>query len=441
MSAAPSPGLRLSNHLAVRMTRHHLHYAWLVAALTFMTMLMMAAALGLPGALILPLGKEFGWTTRQISSALAIRFALYGLLGPFTALMIGRLGARTVMLAGLLLVGGSMALATVMDSLWQLFVLWGLVLGIGSGMTAIVLGAAVANHWFETQRGLVVGLLTASAATGQLLFLPLAAALISAHGWRAAVLPVVIGTVVVGLLVLLLMRNRPQDLGLQPFGSHPDSAAQANAANRLTDADQLTWRTPFAVLRQAMGVPTFWLLFGTFFICGLSTNGLIQTHFITLCSDRGMGAVPAAAALAMMGTFDLIGTIASGWLSDRYDNRKLLAVYYGLRGLSLFWLPQSAFSLSGLALFNVFYGLDWIATVPPTVRLTNQHFGPTRAAMVFGWVFAGHQLGSATAAYGAGWSRSFWLTYTPAIYAAACACVLAAGISLLITRAPGGQPA
>ena len=422
--------LTVSSWVARRMQHTGLHYAWLAAALTFLTMLMMAAALGLPGALMLPLGTEFGWTTRQVSSALAIRFALYGLLGPFTALLIARLGARRVMLAGLTLVGTSMALATRMHSLWQLFVLWGLLLGIGSGMTAIVLGAAVAGSWFERQRGLVVGLLTASAATGQLLFLPLAATLIARQGWRAAVLPVVLGTVVVALLVWLLMRDRPAELGLQAFGGGPAAAGAAPASVPAA----LTWQTPFRVMADASRVPAFWLLFFTFFICGLSTNGLIQTHFISLCSDRGMGAVAAASALAMMGTFDLVGTIASGWLSDRYDNRKLLAVYYGLRGLSLFWLPQSEFTLAGLALFNVFYGLDWIATVPPTVRLAGQYFGASRAPMVFGWIFAGHQLGSATAAYMAGWTRSLWLTYTPAVYGAATTCLIATVLCLLLRR-------
>ncbi len=421
---------------AAWLDRHHVHYAWIVAAVTFCTMLVLSAALGLPGALMLPLGREFGWTTAMISAALALRFALYGLLGPFTALLIDRLGARSVMLCGLGLVGSSMALALLMQQFWQLFVLWGVLLGLGSGLTALVLGASVANRWFVRQRGLVVGLLTASAATGQLLFLPLAASLVERYGWRWAVAPMLICSALVIGLVVVLMRDRPEAVGLQAFGAAPqgapDSGGRAPIAPPAPAAPVLAWSAPFTVLRDACQVPVFWILFASFFICGLSTNGLIQTHFITLCSDRGLAPVAAASVLAMMGAFDLVGTILSGWLSDRVDNRRLLCVYYGLRGLALLWLPSAQFTITGLSLFAVFYGLDWIATVPPTVRLCAQHFGPQRGTLVFGWVFAGHQLGAAVAASGAGLSRSILASYTPALYAAALACLLGAGLVLVI---------
>jgi len=394
-------------------------------------MLTTSAALGLPGAFLKPLTREMGWNTDQISSILAFRFALFGLMAPFSAILMERFGVRNVVCAALALIAGGMALATVVTQLWQLFLAWGVMLGIGSGMTALVLAAVVANRWFSARRGLVIGLLTASSATGQLAFLPLAAWLIEHMGWRVAVLPVLVGCAVLAVLVFALMRNRPADVGLAAFGEVPAAVAVAPAA----PPAPLTLRGPFVVLRDAMGNQTFWVLAGTFFICGLSTNGLIQTHFIALCGDFGMGPVPAASALAMMGAFDFVGTILSGWLSDRYDNRKLLFWYYGLRGLSLLWLPHSTFTLYGLSIFAMFYGLDWIATVPPTVKLAATAFGRDRAPMVFGWIFAAHQIGAATAAFGAGLSRTLLLTYTPALYAAGAACFVAALLALFARRA------
>src|SRR5476649_2269281 len=377
--------------------RRGIHFSWVIVAITFLTALTSSAALGLPGAMMQPLSKEFGWDTEQISSALAVRFVLFGLMRPFSAILMERFGLRNVVVTALSLVAGGLALATRMTQFWQLVVLWGVMLGVGSGMTALVLNAVVSNRWFDTHRGLVVGLLTASSATGQLIFLPVSAWLIGHFGWRMAVLPIFIGCTLVAVLVLLFMRNRPM---------------------------HITFATPFQVLRSVSGSRVFWIMFGTFFICGLSTNGLIQTHFISLCGDAGLSAVPAASVLAMMGAFDLVGTITSGWLSDRYDNRKLLFWYYGLRGLSLLWLPYSEFTLYGLSLFAMFYGLDWIATVPPTVRLVASTFGKERAGMVFGWVFAGHQLGAATAAYGAGRIRTLMMTYNPALFAAGAACIV-----------------
>jgi MFS family permease len=412
--------------------RHDIHYAWVVMAVVFLTMLISAAALGLPGVFLRPLSHEFGWSNGQISSALAMRFILYGLLGPFAAILIERFGLRRVVCSALLLIAFGLLLATQMRALWQLFALWGLALGAGSGLIALVLGATVANRWFEQRRGLVLGLLTASSATGQLLFLPLVASLIEHHGWRVAVTPVVGGCLAIALLAITLLRDRPQDLGLRPFG--------ADAAT--PELKPPLWRPgfgePLRVLRSVSGSATFWVLLGTFFVCGLSTSGLIQTHFVSLCSDYGLASIPAASVLAMIGFFDFFGTIASGWLSDRFDNRKLLFWYYGLRGLSLLWLPHSDFTLYGLSLFAIFYGLDWVATVPPTVKPTTVAFDRNRSAMIFGWIFAGHQLGGAAAAYGAGLTRTVLLTYSPAIYAAGFACLLAA-IAILSLQHTGGR--
>ena len=422
----------IANTLSQRLQRRGIHYAWVIVVLTFLTGLASSAALGLPGALLQPVSREFGWGVDQVSSALAVRFALFGLMGPFSAILMERFGLRNVVVSALGLVTAGSLLALGMTQFWQLVLLWGVMLGVGSGMTALVLSAVVSNRWFETRRGLVVGMLTASSATGQLVFLPVGAWLVEHFGWRMAVLPVLVACGLVALMVFVFMRNRPADLGLAPFGAAQPGAAPAAAP----PATAPGFAAPFRVLREVSGSAVFWLLAGSFFICGLSTNGLIQTHFISLCGDAGLGPVPAASVLAMMGAFDLVGTVLSGWLSDRYDNRKLLAWYYGLRGLSLLWLPYSGFTLYGLSLFAMFYGLDWIATVPPTVRLTASTFGKEKAGMVFGWIFAAHQLGAAVAAFGAGQVRTLLLTYNPALYTAGAACLVAAMMVLAVRLRP-----
>ncbi|HEY4317507.1 MAG TPA: MFS transporter [Herbaspirillum sp.] len=424
--------------LANWLSRRRIHYGWVIVALTFLTMLTSSAALGLPGVLIQPLNKEFGWNTEQISSVLALRFALYGLLGPFSAILIERHGMRKIMCTALMLIAASMALVTLANQLWQLFILWGLILGLGSGMTALVLGAMTANRWFEKRRGLVIGMLTASSATGQLIFLPVAAWLIEHLGWRGAVLPVFLSCLFAAILAFVFMRDRPEEVGARAFGIAADAPLPP-----VTNAKTVRhgFLEPLRVLRGVVGDRTFLILAATFFICGMSTNGLIQTHFISLCGDYGLTAIPAAGVLAMMGGFDFFGTIMSGWLSDRYDSRKLLFWYYSLRGLSLFWLPHSTFSLYGLSIFAMFYGLDWIATVPPTVKLAAAGFGKERAGMVFGWIFAAHQLGAAVAAYGAGSIRTILLTYTPALYIAGAMCLVAGLIAMGIERPRPATPA
>ncbi len=421
----------LAQTLSDRLQGRGVHYAWVVATLAFLTMLTSAAALGLPGAFLRPLSREFGWSLEQMSSALAVRFALYGLLGPFAAVFMTRYGLRRMICLAMVLMASGLAMATRMHALWQLVALWGVTLGVGSGLTALVLGATVVNRWFVQRRGLVLGMLTASSATGQLVFLPLAAWLIERFGWRLALLPIGTLCLMVFALALLFMRSRPEDLGLRPYGADPLAAAEP--APRALGLGE-----PLSALVGATRIPMFWVLAGTFFVCGLSTNGLIQTHFISLCSDYGLAAVPAASVLAMIGAFDFVGTIGSGWLSDRFDNRKLLFWYYGLRGLSLLWLPYSGFTLYGLSLFAMFYGLDWVATVPPTVRLASATFDRVRGPMIFGWIFASHQLGGAVAAYGAGLTRTVLLSYNPALFAAGAACLLAA-LSVLLVPLPGAE--
>jgi MFS family permease len=415
--------------LAVALARRNIHYGWVVVAVTFLAMLVTAGAMGAPGVLIVPLEREFGWDNAQISTALALRLLLFGLFGPFAAAFMNRFGVRRVTICALTLIAAGLLASLAMTRVWQLVLLWGVVVGIGTGLTAIVLAATVATRWFTKRRGLVVGLLTASSATGQLVFLPLIAELTGRFGWRLALVFVCGLLVPAAIVALLLMRDRPSDLNLPPYGESavtPPPPAGSGLVSLLL--------SPFAVLNEAARVPLFWVLFATFFICGASTNGLIQTHFITLCGDYGLAAVGAASVLAMMGVFDFFGTIGSGWLSDRFDNRWLLFWYYGLRGLSLLYLPFTDFTFYGLSLFAVFYGLDWIATVPPTVKLTADRFGRERAGVVFAWVFAGHQIGAASAAFGAGFSRTEFASYLPAFFAAGALCIIAAALVLTIAK-------
>lgn len=416
--------------LARRLAARGMHYAWVMAGVTFLVMLATAAAMGLPGVLIVPLEQAMGWSAADISGPLALRLVLFGLMAPFAAALLQRFGLRRVVFAALILIIAGLTLAAFATRLWQIWLGWGVMVGLGTGMTAIVLGATVASRWFVARRGLVVGMLTASTATGQLLFLPLGAFLATHLGWRAAVLPAAGICLFGGALMLLFGRDHPGELGLPAYG---ESLVEPPPENRGNPA-----RAALATLGDASTSPIFWMLFFTFFVCGLSTNGLVQTHFIPLCHDFGLPEVTAASMLAAVGIFDFIGTILSGWLSDRFDSRLLLGWYYGLRGLSLLWLPSSTFTFYGLSLFAVFYGLDWVATVPPTIRLAGATFGRERAGMVFGWVFMAHQLGAAVAAYGGGLSRSLAGSYLPAFYTAGIACLLAslAALTARTRRAP-----
>ncbi|MBX4933507.1 MFS transporter [Rhizobium bangladeshense] len=427
----------VSTALASSLARRNIHYGWIVVAATFLTMLVTAGAMGAPGVLIKPLQDEFGWETSQISSALAVRLILFGLMGPFAAAFMNYFGVRKVIVFAMALIGSGFIGSLFMTKLWHLLALWGIVVGFGTGLTAMVLAATVSARWFVKHRGLVVGMLSASSATGQLVFLPLMAELTERYGWRATVFFVCAMIMAAALLVLLFMRDRPSDVNLPSLGE----THVAPAPPRTTLGAALM--TPITTLREISTTSTFWILFSTFFICGLSTNGLIQTHFVTLCGDFGIMPVAAASVLAVMGIFDFFGTIGSGWLSDRFDNRWLLFWYYGLRGLSLLYLPFSDFSFYGLSIFAIFYGLDWIATVPPTVKIAADRFGREKAGIVFGWVFAGHQLGAATAAYGAGLSRTELSSYLPAFFVAGAFCLLASLLAITLKKSglPSAAPA
>ena len=424
----------LSDTLASMLAKRGIHYGWIVAGTTFLVMLATAGAMGSAGVLIQPLEKEFGWTTEQISSALAVRLVFFGLLGPFAAAFMNHFGLRKVVTAALALIGVGVGLSLMMRELWQMMVLWGIVIGVGTGMTALVLGATVASRWFDKRRGLVVGLMTASNATGQLIFLPLLAALSENIGWRAALTFVVSMLAVAFVLAALFLRDYPAEVNLPVYGQNALTPPPPRSKRLI---ELLT--TPLLTLRDAARTRVFWVLFATFYVCGFSTNGLIQQHWISICGDVGITPTGAAGYLALIGAFDFFGTILSGWLSDRYDNRYLLLAYYGLRGLSLIYLPYSGFSLLTLTGFAVFYGLDWVATVPPTVKLTALRFGAEKAGLVFGWVFAGHQLGAASAAFFAGAVRTGTESYYPAILLAGIFCLGAAMLILTIGKRPSGR--
>ena len=377
---------------------------------------------------MVPLELQFGWSRATISATAALGIFMYGLVGPFAAALMLSIGIRRTMMGGLALMAGATLASLWMRESWQFLVTWGLLSGMGTGAVASVLGAAVVYRWFATRQGLVMGLLTASTATGSLVFLPVLAWLSSDGSWRPVVLAVSAACLALIPMVALFVPERPEDVGTTRFGETAHSAPPAPLKQASTVALALE------VLRRAARVPMFWLLFGTFFVCGLTTNGLVGTHLIAFCGDHGIAPVAAAGLLSTMGLFDLVGTTASGWLTDRYDPRKLLFVYYALRGLSLVALPFIDFGALSLGVFAVFYGLDWIATVPPTAALANRSFGERESPIVFGWVMVGHQLGAACAAFGAGLIRQWTGAYTAAFVIAGMFAVIAA-ISMLAAGA------
>jgi predicted MFS family arabinose efflux permease len=401
-----------------------------------MALLVSAALRATPSVLIQPLEAAFGWPRSVISLAAAIGIFLYGLAGPFAAAVMQQFGIRRTVLGALLLMAAATGSSALMTQPWQLMLLWGVLSGIGTGCVASVLGATIVNRWFVTHRGLVMGLMTASTATGNLIFLPVLAVIADRHGWRPVVITVALGATLLVPAVFWLLPERPRDVGLTRFGSDSSNGEEAGSLGG----------NPFTIalraLSGAMRRRDFWLLFATFFICGFTTNGLVGTHLIALCGDHGIMEVRAAGLLAMMGVFDLFGTTASGWLTDRYDPRKLLFAYYSLRGAALVYLPYSDFSLTSLSVFAVFYGLDWIATVPPTLRLTTEAFGDVLAPVIFGWILAGHQLGAACAAFLAGYLRTVQGDYVDAFVLAGSSGIIAAAIALLITyRGTGARAA
>ncbi len=395
-------------------------YHWVVFGAAFVVLLCAAGTRSAPSVLIDPLRDEFGWSRATVGFAVSINVLLFGFIGPFAAALQLRYGLRRVTTIALVVIAAGAALTTQMSQPWHLFLLWGLVVGTGSGCMATVFASTVATRWFVARRGLVVGVLTAASASGQLVFLPLLTRLADGAGWRWVGVSVAIGALTAVPVVLLFLRDRPEDIGLRAYG-----ATEADLATAPTTGNPIT--AAFDALRLARRSGTFWLLWGSFAVCGLSTTGLVQTHFISAAHDHGISGPSAGTYLAMIGIFDVVGTIASGVLTDRFDPRKLLFAYYLLRGLSLFVLdPALAHGGGGLFGFMVFYGLDWVATVPPTIALCIAHFGRDRGPLVYGWVFAGHQVGGALAAWGAGELHDVSGSYRLAFLVAGVFCLVAA---------------
>ncbi|WP_255470820.1 MFS transporter [Pseudarthrobacter sp. B4EP4b] len=420
-----------------------MHPAWIVAAVAFLALVGAAGFRAAPGVLMVPLQQEFGWSTTVLSGAVSINLVLFGLTAPFAAALMERFGIRAVTATALVLIGAGSALTVLVNQSWQILLTWGLLIGLGTGSMALVFAATIANTWFVKNRGLVIGILTAGSAAGQLVFLPFIAVLAQDPGWRQASLLIAAGALAVVPLVLKFLKNSPADAGALPYGAEQpnagtlrapsvDSGPRANAAVRALQ-----------VLKRASKVRTFWALVAGFAICGATTNGLIGTHFIPSAHDHGMPETTAAGLLAVVGIFDIVGTIASGWLTDRFNPRILLAVYYQFRGIGLLVLPLllSAEVQPSMIVFVVIYGLDWVATVPPTAAICRETFGAD-GSVVFGWVFAAHQLGAAAAALAAGAIRDSTGQYTYAWFGAAAMCTIAAVISATIRRhaAPREEP-
>jgi sugar phosphate permease len=409
-----------------RPTPSRLHYAWIIVAVTFVVVVVTAGVRATPGVLIVPLEQEFHWSRATISFALGINLLLYGAIGPFAAAVMDRFGARRTMTLALAATTAGVALTPAMSQSWQLILLWGVVVGLSTGFIGGYVAAYIAARWFRAREGLVVGVLTAANAAGQLVFLPTMAALVTHSGWRMMSL-VLAGTVVAFIaLPALLIRDRPEDLGLRAYGDDTGSRPAASPAGN-----------PIAVAFRALGTGVgsrdFWLIAGGYFVCGATTNGLIGTHLIAACVDHGLSEVAGAGLLAATGVFALVGGTVSGWLSDRWDNRLLLFSYYGLRGLSLLYLPF-AFDMSvyGLPVFSMVYGLDWIASAPPTVRLLSGVVGSERIGIMVAWITVIHQIGSASAAYLAGVLRITFGTYIEAFIVSGILLMVAAVMVLFI---------
>ena len=381
-----------------------------------------------PGVLMVPLQDAFGWDRGTISFAVSINLVLYGFMGPFAAALMERYPMRLVVSIALILISAGALLTLVMTQPFHLYLTWGVMVGLGSGSMATVMAATVVSRWFVAKRGLAMGALTAASATGQLIFLPFIAQQAERFGWEAVSITIAIMALVVVPIAFLLLKDRPIDLGITRLGAPADDEVPRLKENPI----KVAW----SVLAEASRTVDVWVLSLTFFVCGATTNGLIGTHLIPAGHDHGMSEVAAAQLLAIIGIFDVIGTIGSGWLTDRIDPRKLLFAYYALRGLSLMALTHVLGSVNfGLIAFIVFYGLDWVATVPPTVQLCQQIFGPGKGSVVYGWVFSAHQLGAALIAWLAGVSRTITGDYAMAFYTAGAMAVIAA-FMIMIIRVP-----
>ena len=400
---------------------HRWHYAWVVLVVTVVTILVGAGVRFAPGVLIRPLEEEFGWDRASISLAVAIGLFVFGLSGPVAGALLDRFGPRVVMALGMGVTLIGLGPLLVMRELWQMYLLWGLVTGLGTGALSGSLGAIVAARWFKAHRGLAIGLFSGATSMGQLVFIPSLLGLTAAAGWRSAVGLLTVVVFVMLLPIALLMRDRPSDKGLRPFGDH---GAAGTLAEQVEETRQTT-------MRDAVRGRAFWLLAGSLFICGYTTSGLIATHLIPYSLEHGFDEATTASTMALMGSMNIVGTLFSGWLTDRYDNRRLMATYFALRGLSLAALPFIV-EAPQLLLFAVVYGLDWIAVAPPSTNLTVTIYGRGSLGTVYGWIFFAHMLGASIAAYAGGYLQEHLGSYDLVFMSGALMTFMAAAFSLTI---------
>src|SRR6267378_5346682 len=408
------------------MTFRRFHYAWVVTAVTFVALLAAASVRAAPGVIIKPLESEFGWDRAAISLAVSVSLITFGLGGPVGGTLVDRFGPRRALLSGLAAIAVGLFLLLSLHDLWQLYLVWGILIGVGTGIASQVTGATVAHRWFRTHRGVVVGLFGAATSVGQLIFVPTMMALTVSDGWRSGIALLMFASLVVIVPVLFLMRDRPSDVGLRAFGEGETISAEEKAADAR--------RTP---LGAALRRKDFWLLAGSFFVCGYTSNGLVGTHLIPHAIEHGFTEVMAASAVALLGSMNIVGTLASGWLTDRYDNRKLLAAYYGFRALSLFALPL-IYDVKWLLLFAFVYGLDWIATVPPTANLVATIYGRASLGTIYGWIFFSHMLGAAIAAFAGGFFRDLLGDYHLMFVSAGILGFIAVALALRISTSAVG---
>ncbi|CAN2211754.1 AraJ Arabinose efflux permease [Candidatus Nanopelagicaceae bacterium] len=411
------------------MAKQKIHPGWIAVTVTFFTLMASAGYRSAPSVLIVPLEEAFGWSRSQIALAVSINVLLFGLVAPFAAALMERFTVRKVVMSALTLVAISSTSTIFMTQPWHLWALWGVGVGVGTGSMALVFAATIANRWFVARKGIVIGALTAATASGQLVFLPMLSHFAINYGWKSVSLTVGTAAALVIPFIYFFLKEKPEALGMTPYGAPSDW--QPPAPNELSAG-----RIAIDTLKVSSKSRDFWILFGTFLVCGLSTNGLIGTHFIPAAHDHGMAETVAASLLALIGLFDVIGTLFSGYLTDRIDPRKLLFFYYGLRGLSLFLLPSILFSSvhPSTLVFVIFYGLDWVATVPPTLVLCRMVMGNQRSAVVYGWVFVGHQIGASIAALGAAVLRVKLGDYAAAFYISGAMCLVAAFAVLQIAK-------
>ncbi|WP_066299995.1 MFS transporter [Bacillus sp. FJAT-29937] len=412
-----------------------IHYSWLILAITFFSIIVAGIVMSASGVFIDPFEKEFGWDRSVIALGFGISMFLFGISGPFMAALLNVIGLKKMMIVSMSTLLTGIMLTFIMNQSWQMIIIWGFIIGLGSSLFLTVLSPYVANLWFEKRRGLAIGILTAATATGQLILLPILAAIIEHYSWRPAIGLIMILGIIMLIIILIFMKNTPKDVGILPYGREEEvqESNEGQKENPIVIA--------FKGLHEAVKVKEFWLLSSSFFICGLSTSGLIGTHFVSYCISFGVPLVTAASLLSFMGIFNLVGTTLSGWLSDRFDNRWLLFWYYCLRGASLVLLPYALIkgSTTMLIIFAIFYGLDWIATVPPTISISRQIFGTNKSAIIYGWIFAFHQAGAATAAYGGGLIYKFFNTYTWAFFLAGVFCLLGSLFVILIKKQQSSQ--